>query len=362
MKVVTIVGARPQFVKAAVVSRAMRRADHSIEELLVHTGQHFDRNMSDLFFEQMEIPPPAYHLGIGGGSHGSMTGRMVAAIEEVLFAETPDLVLIYGDTNSTLAGALAASKLHIPLAHVEAGLRSYDRRMPEEINRVLSDHVSDLLFAPTEIAVNNLKSEGFTESRIRQVGDVMYDAALFYQERARGGRQICAELGLARKGFLLATIHRQENTDHPVRLKAIVSSLQEIAQKMPVVLPLHPRTADRLKQESLSTEGLRVIEPVGYLEMVQLEEQAAVVATDSGGVQKEAFFFRTPTLLFRDRTEWRELVDGGYALLVDANREDIVAGFYDALGLTPAWEVSLFGDGHAAEQIVSELALNDANS
>jgi UDP-GlcNAc3NAcA epimerase len=357
MKVATIVGARPQFVKAAVVSRAIARSNRIISECLVHTGQHYDKNMSDLFFEQMEIPQPKYHLGIGGGTHGEMTGRMLEAIERVLLDETPDWVLIYGDTNSTLAGALAAAKLHIPVAHVEAGLRSYNRRMPEEINRVVSDHLATLLFAPTEKGVANLLREGAEAEKIRLVGDVMFDAALFYKEKARRESHIHEELGLTHKGYLLATIHRQENTDSEERLESILSGLQELHRQFPVILPLHPRTRGRIAELGLSTHSLHVIEPVGYLEMIQLIEGAAAVITDSGGVQKEAYFFKTPSLVLRDRTEWEELVEGGYAILTDADRHQIVDGLRIALNSSPDWNASFYGRGEAAESIVEALSI-----
>lgn len=355
MKIATIVGARPQFVKAAVVSRAILRSGRGVSECLIHTGQHYDRNMSDLFFEQMEIPRPTHHLGIGGGTHGEMTGRMLEAVEKVLIAEEPDWVLVYGDTNSTLAGALAAVKLHIPVAHVEAGLRSFDRRMPEEINRVISDCVATLLFAPTETAVRNLAREGVSEEKIRLVGDVMFDATLFYREKARRESRICKELSLTDQGYLVATIHRQENTDCRERLKAILAGLQQLHKELPVILPLHPRTKGRIAEMGLSTGNLRVIEPVGYLEMIQLIEGAKLILTDSGGLQKEAYFFQTPSLILRDRTEWQELVDGGYAQLTDADEERIVAGFHAALQSCPDWNLSFYGRGEAAERIVEEL-------
>ncbi|MFM7580366.1 MAG: non-hydrolyzing UDP-N-acetylglucosamine 2-epimerase, partial [Microcystaceae cyanobacterium] len=301
MKIVTIVGARPQFIKAATVSRVLRSTPHC-QEILVHTGQHYDKNLSDIFFEELEIPKPDYHLGIGSGSHGQQTGRMLEAIENVLLTEKPDGVLVYGDTNSTLAGALAAVKLHIPIAHVEAGLRSFNRQMPEEINRVLTDHSSDLLFAPTIAAVNHLKKEGIDPQKIHLVGDVMYDAALFYGKKGDRPSSVLQTLlktlKLEPQNYILATIHRAENTDRQQRLTAIFEAFQQIAKTIPVVMPLHPRTQKFLHDYQLEilTQNLTLIDPVGYLDMVQLEKNARLIVTDSGGIQKEAYFYQVPCL------------------------------------------------------------------
>ncbi|MEJ5336111.1 MAG: UDP-N-acetylglucosamine 2-epimerase (non-hydrolyzing) [Thermus sp.] len=313
MRVVSVIGARPQFIKAVVVSRALR-AMPGLREVVIHTGQHYDDNMSRIFFEELEIPEPDYHLGIGGGTHGQNTGRMLEAIERVLLEEKPDWVLVYGDTDSTLAGALAAAKLHIPVAHVEAGLRSFNRRMPEEINRVLTDHISDLLFAPTETAVQNLLREGISPDRIHLVGDVMYDAALYYGEKAEKHSQILKRLGLVPKGYILATVHRAENTDDPNRLRVILEALAEVHREVPVVLPVHPRTRKRVEEFGLSgfLGYLLTIDPVGYLDMVMLEKNAWRIATDSGGVQKEAFFYKVPCVTLRKETEWVELVELGW--------------------------------------------------
>ncbi len=355
MKILTIVGARPQFIKAATVSRVI--ADRpDVEELIVHTGQHHDRNMSDVFFSELEIPAPDYNLGISGGSHGAMTGRMLAAIEEVLLAVRPDCVLVYGDTNSTLAGTLASAKLHIPVAHVEAGLRSFNRRMPEEINRVVTDHVATCLLTPTDTATANLLREGISADNVHQVGDVMYDAAMFYASKAEQTSTILDTLGLKQNGYVLATIHRQENTDAPARLNAIIEGLNDIAQDMPVLLPLHPRTRQLVESsDSLNaSQGLRIVQPVGYMDMVMLERGAAAIATDSGGVQKEAFFHDTPCVTLRDETEWVELVDLGWNRLSPPGQSDIAQTIREAIG-RKGESGSPYGNGHAATKIVATL-------
>jgi UDP-GlcNAc3NAcA epimerase len=358
MKIVTIIGARPQFIKAATVSRALRQHE-DVREVLVHTGQHFDDNMSEVFFREMGIPDPAYHLGIHGGTHGKMTGQMLEKIEEVLLAEKPDWVLVYGDTNSTLAGALAAVKLHIPLAHVEAGLRSYNRRMPEEINRVLTDHASDLLFAPTLQAVDNLTKEGLDAQKIRRVGDVMCDAAKYFSAQAESGSKVLERLQLSSKSYVLATLHRAENTEDAGRLSDLLACLNSAAEEMPVVLPLHPRTQQAIERMGLAqklSSGIKLIEPVGYLDMVMLEMHARVVATDSGGVQKEAYFHRTPCITLREETEWVELVDSGWNVLAGRDVVKFKAAFRAALDKRlPEWSADLYGDGHAAEDILRQL-------
>jgi UDP-GlcNAc3NAcA epimerase len=318
MKIVTVVGARPQFIKASVVARAIRAASAggaAAREVLVHTGQHFDENMSEVFFAELGLPAPDHHLGIGSLAHGAMTGRMLEAIEAVLVKEAPDCVLVYGDTNSTLAGALAAAKLHIAVAHVEAGLRSFNRRMPEEVNRVLTDHASSLLFAPTATAVKNLAREGIPAERVHRVGDVMYDAALAHGRAAEARSAILKTLRLEPRRYALATIHRAENTDDDARLDQICRGLTEMAKSLPVVLPLHPRTRAALARGGgalRDAPGITLCDPVGYLDMTMLEKNAAVVVTDSGGVQKEAYFHRVPCLTLRDETEWLELVELGW--------------------------------------------------
>lgn len=365
MKIVTIVGARPQFIKAAAVSRVLRKTQ-GVREVLVHTGQHYDANMSEVFFEELEIPRPDYNLGIGSATHGAQTGRMLEAIEEVSFKEKPDWVLVYGDTNSTLAGALAAVKLHIPVAHIEAGLRSFNRRMPEEINRVLTDHASDILFAPTKAAVENLRREGISEEQIQLVGDVMYDAALYYGKKADCRSQILNRLELKPKEYILATIHRAENTDDPQRLRAIFEGFAEVAQEIKVVLPLHPRTRAALVEVGLYDKVARsicLIEPVGYLDMVMLEKNARAIVTDSGGVQKEAFFYRVPCLTLREETEWVELVDLGWNKLIPpCSARDIAIGMLDILSAPQGVEAEPYGEGFTGEKIVSVLLKKSCNN
>ncbi|MGB3389420.1 MAG: UDP-N-acetylglucosamine 2-epimerase (non-hydrolyzing) [Pseudaminobacter sp.] len=351
--IATIVGARPQFIKVAPVSRALA-ATGAIREVLIHTGQHFDADMSDVFFEELGIAKPDHHLAIHGGGHGAMTGAMLQKLEPLLEELKPDRVLVYGDTNSTLAGALTAAKLHIPVAHVEAGLRSFNRAMPEEINRIVADQLSDLLFSSTDTATANLKREGVDEVRIFQVGDVMYDAALQFAERAK--QQTTLErFGVEPGHFVLATIHRAENTDDPVRLSNIVTALEEVAQKLPVVLPLHPRTAGRMKAAGLAFSKVTTTTPLGYLDMVALESQAAAVATDSGGVQKEAFFYQVPCVTLRDETEWVELVELGWNRLAPPSGGGLAQAVLQAIGSKGA-SGRPYGDGRSAQAIGEILA------
>lgn len=354
-KILTIVGARPQFIKAAVVSRVLRNANWA-KETIVHTGQHYDPDMSDVFFSEMDIPTPGFNLEIGSGSHGAQTGKMMQAIEQVCLSERPDCMLVYGDTNSTLAGALVAAKLHIPVAHVEAGLRSFNKRMPEEINRICTDHVSDLLFAPTETACTNLRSEGFRENQIVLSGDVMYDAAKYYSQRS--GNSFLSELTLTPGKFMLATIHRAENTDVPQRLESILLGLAEISKELTVVLPLHPRTRKLLEQRNWQNprpETLRIIPPVSYLQMVCLEQNCDIIATDSGGVQKEAYFFQKPCITLRDETEWIELVQAGYNRLVGATKNEILAAYAHFHQQRPVFREGFYGTGSAGEFIAARL-------
>lgn len=349
-KVVSVIGARPQFIKAAAVSRAFKAAGR-IEEIIIHTGQHYDSNMSDIFFSQMEIPKPNYHLGIGGGTHGEMTGRQLEEIEKVLIKEKPDWVLVYGDTNSTLAGALAASKLHIPVVHVEAGLRSFNRRMPEEINRVLTDHLSSLLLAPTAISQENLNKEGIPDEKIHVVGDVMYDAALFYKKKAVKP-QWFDELKIDLGQYVLCTIHRAENTDDPQRLKSILAGLGE--SELPILLPLHPRTKGKLLELDIALpENIYVVDPVGYLEMVWLEVYSKCIATDSGGVQKEAYFHGKHCITLRDETEWKELVEEGVNTLVGADSNAISEAINNSVLLTST--KPLYGSGDTSRKIADVL-------
>lgn len=351
MKVLTIIGARPQFIKAAVVSRAFKEHRPDVQEVIVHTGQHYDANMSDVFFDELEIPKPDYNLGIGGGTHGQNTGRMIEKLEGLMMEVQPQWLLVYGDTDSTLAGALAAAKLHIPVAHVEAGLRSFNRRMPEEINRVLTDHIAEILFAPTKTGLKNLLNEGIAEEKIKLVGDVMYDASLFYKEKARKP-QLPAELEIKGGDFVLCTIHRAENTDDPQRLKNIFQGLGDSGET--IILPLHPRTRAKIKDYGIAiSENVWVIDPVGYLEMVWLEANCWLVATDSGGVQKEAYFFGKPCVTMRDETEWVELVEAGWNQLVGADPAEIFMALRKLT--TGADNQPLFGDGASGLSIVTKL-------
>jgi UDP-GlcNAc3NAcA epimerase len=350
MKVISIVGARPQFIKAAVVSRAFREYRADVSESILHTGQHYDANMSDLFFEELNIPHPTHHLGIGGGSHGQNTGQMIQGIEAVLMDNKPDWALVYGDTDSTLAGALAAAKLHVPVAHVEAGLRSFNRRMPEEINRVLTDHVADLLFAPTDAAVRNLSLEGLIESRIHNVGDVMLDAALYYRHKARRPEGVNMD-----HDFVLSTIHRAENTDDAARLANIMLALDEIGKAMPVILPLHPRTRRILQKSQFDTPNITFLAPVGYLQMVWLLEQCQLVVTDSGGLQKEAYFFGKRCVTMRDETEWVELVNAGWNMLAGAEKLKIVSAFHGMVNQRGLPRGSFYGNGDAGRKLVARI-------
>jgi UDP-GlcNAc3NAcA epimerase len=361
-KILTIIGARPQFIKASAVSASIAGSDR-LTEVVAHTGQHFDANMSDVFFPELGMATPAYHFDIHGCAHGEMTGRMLIEIEKVLLAERPAAVLVYGDTNSTLAGALAASKLHIPVAHVEAGLRSFNMAMPEEVNRILTDHISHWLFTPTEAANGHLLREGVHPDRIHLVGDVMFDVALHHGARVHrfGGMlgRLGAESAIEAGRYCLVTVHRAENTDHPARLAIIVDALISFAKKIPVVWPLHPRTRSALarqgKLEALA-RAVTLVDPLGYLDMVQLEKHAALIATDSGGVQKEAFFYRVPCVTLRDETEWSELVEAGWNRLappVDATT--VLLALHARLG-SAGKEIAPYGDGDAASRIVQRLS------
>ena len=354
-KLLTVVGARPQFIKASAISRCIRRSS-AIEELIVHTGQHFDANMSEVFFGELEISKPAYNLGISGGSHGQMTGEMLRRLEETMITEKPDGVLVC-DTNSTLAGALAASKLHIPTAHVEAGLRSFNRKMPEEVNRVLTDHCAEWLFTPTVVATENLKREGISAERIIEVGDVMLDVASYYRSRVSSSHPLLTSLKVDHQPFVLATVHRQENTDDPQRLRVIFTALSLIAQELPVILPLHPRTKKRLAEHDLTslTSSLLITDPLGYMEMVACESSAAVVVTDSGGVQKEAFFHKTPCVTLRDETEWLELVESGWNRLISPqDPHEILKQVRAAIGTRGA-PIHPYGRGESAQHILDKL-------
>ena len=368
MKIVTVIGARPQFIKAAVMSRAIDNYnlshENAIEEFILHTGQHYDKNMSEVFMQELEIKKPNWQLHCGGlMSHAKMMAEMLTGIEKALLECQPDYVLVYGDTNSTLAGALAASQLHVPVIHVEAGMRSFNKQMPEEINRILTDHISALLFCSTLTAVKNLADEGIKQG-IFQTGDVMYDAALTYGEMAEKKSGIISKLGIESKHFSLCTVHRAENTDSPERLTQIILALVQIATpECPVILPLHPRTRvfiDVYKlQPTIDTNtSLRLIDPVDYLDMVMLEKNASVIFTDSGGVQKEAYFHRTPCITLRDETEWTETVAAGWNQPAGYRTEKILACIENNPERT---EIKEYGDGHAADKIVNAIAMASAN-
>jgi len=359
MKIVTVLGARPQFIKAAAVSRAifhhncLASKSQCISEVILHTGQHYDKEMSSVFFQELHIPNPAYNLGIGSGGHGRQTGQMLAGIEDVLLQEKPDCVFIYGDTNSTLAGALAAAKLHFPIVHVEAGLRSFNRLMPEEINRVLADHLSELLLCPSQVAVNNLAMEGITKG-VRIVGDVMADAFRFAAAKLDKKMEVLSRFQIEEKRYYLATLHRAENTDHPERLGRIMQAFSKIAEQETVILPLHPRTkkilGDKLGEYP---PALQVIDPVGYFDIVALQHSALMILTDSGGMQKEAYWSKVPCVTLRDQTEWVETVEAGWNRLVGAEYDRIIETV-DTFK-TPVEHPLLYGDGHAAEKIIDIL-------
>lgn len=350
-KIITVVGARPQFIKASAVSRIIR--DHSqVEEIIIHTGQHFDENMSSIFFEELEISKPDFNLGISSSNHGEMTGRQLEAIEKILLKEMPSCVMVYGDTNSTLAGALAASKLKIPIVHVEAGLRSFNKDMPEEVNRILTDHVSDTLFTPSEIATANLIKEGISNKNIFNVGDVMFDASIFFKNKAREPEWI-KDINKKSDKFVLATVHRAENTDNLSRLENIFNGLSE--SPIPVIIPLHPRTKLKLSDSKINlSDQLHIVDPVGYLEMIWLESNCELICTDSGGVQKEAYFFKKPCITMRDETEWVELIESGWNILVGASKEKIINGISNFK--TPSNYESIYGDGNSSQLIVNQLS------
>lgn len=353
MKIITVIGARPQFIKASVVSRELRERI-GVEEKIVHTGQHFDKNMSDVFFDEMQIPRPDYFLGINQLSHGAMTGRMLEGIEEILMDERPDWVLVYGDTNSTLAGALAAKKLHYKVAHVEAGLRSFNMLMPEEINRIVTDRLSDILFCPTAKAVKNLELEGFKNfnNLIVRTGDIMYDAAVCYSSISSQYSSVIKKYGLNK--FVVCTIHREENTDNIANFKSIIAAINKITDEMPVFMPLHPRAKKIMDEHGIITSAT-IAEPVGYLDMIELLKHCGLVITDSGGLQKEAFFYRKCCVTLREQTEWTELVDGGFNITTGANSSKIYDGFKKMINHHPDFNTKLYGNAHAAKEIADTL-------
>lgn len=353
MRILTVVGARPQFIKAAAVSRVIRQAH---QEILVHTGQHYDFGMSQVFFDELDLPPADYNLGVGSASHGVQTAQMIEKIEAVLQQEKPDFVLVYGDTNSTLAAALAAVKIHIPIAHIEAGLRSFNMQMPEEVNRRLTDHISTLLFTPTDIATQHLAKEGITRG-VHQVGDVMYDVLLHYLDRAQKNAPLLDTLKLQSGEYILATVHRAENTDTPARLKAILQAL--CAAEWPVLFPIHPRTRQCIRQIGFedvlkNSPHVRCVEPMGYLDMLLLEQNAHGILTDSGGVQKEAYLLGVPCFTIREETEWQETVDSGWNQLIPADQSAILKALMQ--DIHPKSRPSFYGDGNAAQSITRILS------
>jgi UDP-GlcNAc3NAcA epimerase len=349
MKILTILGARPQFIKAGSVSREIAKYP-DIQEVIVHTGQHYDANMSDIFFDEMKIPKPTYHLGIGGKSHGAMTGQMIEKIEEVALKEQPNWILVYGDTDSTLSGAIVASKLHIKLAHVEAGLRSFNMNMPEEVNRILTDRISNLLFCPTDTAIRILRNEGYDSfgCSIVKNGDVMYDGALFYRQFAKKPN---LEIDNC---FILCTVHRAENTDNINRLKSIINALNTIAKEKQIIFPIHPRTKKVLENNNIDVE-FTLINPVGYLEMIWLIDHCSLVMTDSGGLQKEAFFFEKQCITLRDETEWIELVQGGFNTLSGSESKHILHVYNQMKDKVSDFSLNLYGDGAASRIVVESL-------
>ena len=378
IKIVTIIGARPQIIKAAALSRAIKNNfSNEIEEIIVHTGQHYDQNMSQVFFDELGIPAPNYNLGVGSGKHGEQTAKMIEGIEDILLKENPDYLVVYGDTNSTLAGAIAASKIHIPIVHIEAGLRSFNKAMPEEINRICCDHCSTMLFSPTATGYKNLINEGFNPENkkpftidnpgIYHCGDVMYDNSLYFSSKANSQQPIANnQQPVANSQYILCTIHRNNNTDEPERLSAIIKALLRLSKEEEIVIPLHPRTKKLLDvnlssdiyNELINNERIHIIPPASFLEMISLEKNASIVITDSGGVQKEAYFFKKPCIIMRSETEWKEIVEVGAAIIADANEENIVNGYYHFKDNKITEYPELFGDGKAAEFICNELINN----
>lgn len=379
-KIITIIGARPQIIKASAISRAINETfPTQIQEVIVHTGQHYDENMSKLFFEELNIPKPKYNLNVGSGLHGVQTAKMLEGLEEIFINEKPDGVIVYGDTNSTIAGALAASKIHIPVIHIEAGLRSFNKSMPEEINRIATDHMSTLLFTPTTTGLENLKKEGFNNSNkmiisannpaVYHCGDIMYDNSLHFSSISDKKSTILSNLGLKKDEFILCTIHRDSNTDDSKALTAIFEALINIQEqsKQTVVLPLHPRTNSKIKQideniylKVIQNKNIKIIDPVGFLDVIALEKNASIIITDSGGLQKEAYFFKKPCVILRPQTEWVEIVENGNALLADANNDKIIQAYIQLTTKDNFTFPPFYGDGKAA-QFICERIINDLN-
>lgn len=374
MKIVTIIGARPQIIKAAALSRAIKDSGNdNIKEIIVHTGQHYDENMSQVFFEELHIPRPDYNLHVGSASHGTQTGKMIEGIERILLDEKPDFIVLYGDTNSTLAGAIAAAKIHTPIVHIEAGLRSFNKSMPEEINRIVCDHCSTLLFTPTATGYKNLQNEGFEtcnkgpytidNPKICHCGDIMYDNSLFFSKQSAGRTNIIRKLDLEDKGYVLATIHRDSNTDNPEHLNAIFEAFIQISKDTEIVIPLHPRTAKLLKvnlrkeiREGIeNSPNIKLTDPASFFEMIELERHSYLIMTDSGGVQKEAYFFNKPAIILRPETEWVEIVETGNAILTGSCTEKIIAAWQHFHKITPTDFPEIFGNGKAAAFILQEM-------
>ena len=376
MKILTVIGARPQIIKASAISRAIKKYyNQQINEVIVHTGQHYDANMSSVFFDELEIPQPNYNLNVGSGMHGEQTAKMIQGIEAIILSESPNYLLVYGDTNSTLAGAIAASKLHIPVVHIEAGLRSYNKLMPEEINRILTDHCSTYLFPPTASGLNNLLKEGFNDSNtkpysmdhplVKNMGDVMLDNTLYFSQLAEQKSDIINTLDLKNQPFVLCTIHRNDNTDNAFKLKEIIQALINIADKyaIKIVLPIHPRTKkmivnldQQLLEKFTNNPLIKILEPVSFFDMMMLEKYSNFIITDSGGVQKEAYFFQKPSVILRKETEWVEIVDAQMAFLTDANCQEIIdAATLILEGKIKNNVVEIFGDGNAAKNILNLL-------
>ncbi len=375
-RIVTIIGARPQIIKSSAISRAIREHfSQEVEEIIVHTGQHYDANMSDVFFNEMQIPRPKYNLEVGSGSHGAMTAKMIDGLEKLFTEENPDAVVIYGDTNSTLAGAVAAAKIHIPVVHIEAGLRSFNKAMPEEINRIASDHMSTLLFTPTKTGLENLKREGFDSSihkkadvdhpNIYLCGDVMYDNSMYFSTISQQKSNILEDLKIAPNSYVLCTIHRDSNTDNSVNLTSIFNALIEISKQhhLSIVLPIHPRTRHKMKdqlkhdlyEDIMNNDAIKIIHPAGFLDIIALEKNSRIIITDSGGLQKEAFFFEKPCVIMREQTEWIEIVENGNAILAGASQNEIINSSDALLKKNDYTYPQFYGDGKAAEFIVSKI-------
>ena len=375
-RIITIIGARPQIIKSSALSRAIRLSfSDKLEELIVHTGQHYDENMSNVFFEEMEIPKPNYNLNVGSGSHGAQTAKMIEGLEKIFLQEKPDAIVIYGDTNSTIAGAIAAAKIHIPIVHIEAGLRSYNKSMPEEINRIAADHMSTLLFSPTKTGISNLQKEGFSleinekasidKPNVYMCGDIMYDNSLYFSAFSEEKSKIIQELGLSTNNYILCTIHRDSNTDYTNNINAIFNALVDLQEKsgLRIILPIHPRTKGKMSElleielmlKINSNPKIQIIPPAGFLDIISLEKNARIIITDSGGLQKEAFFFQKPCVILREQTEWVEIIENGNAILAGANYDKIVSAFHDLINKSNYTYPLFYGNGQASNFICSKI-------